>query len=62
MLRDYDSNIAIGSVVFYDLVPFHNHSRVQYRRKYRASLSCDVAFMRHMWGWIFVKTGIYLWD
>lgn len=61
MLRDYDTNLITGAVAFFNLVPFHNHSRVQYRRKYRASLNCPEWF-GHIMGWIYIKTGFYLYD
>lgn len=61
MLRDYDTKSVMGSVVLYTLVPFYNHSRVNYKRKYRASLSCPEWF-GHIIGWIYIKTGFYLYD
>jgi hypothetical protein len=41
MLRDYSTTNTLGHVTYYVLVPFTNHSKVQYRRKYKASLKCN---------------------
>lgn len=61
MLRDYDTESVMGAVVFFELVPFSNHSRIQYRRKYKASMTCG-KMLGNVIGWIYVKTGLYLYD
>ncbi len=59
MLRDYDTEEVMGHVVYYTLEPFQNHSRTQYKRKYKSALRCN-QLTAHILGWIWVKTGFYI--
>lgn len=61
-LKDYDAESVMGMVVFYTLTPFYNHSRTQYRRKYKGSLNCGYKPLANALGWIYIKTGLYLYD
>jgi hypothetical protein len=60
-LRDYSTTTTLGHLTYYVLVPFSNHSKVQYRRKYKASLKCNKTIGAIL-GWLWVKTGAYVYD
>lgn len=60
MLRDFE--IIDCRIAYYKLVPFKNHTRKQYRRKYVASLFCDWCAVKQILGWIYIKTGFYIKD